>query len=186
MPERVPDCDFDGLSDGQEIKFNRNGYLGRKTDGEPIYGPRFTLYSYPHIKDSDGDGLSDYDEKGFGTDPFNRDADGDGLNDYDEKRLGTDPFNRDTDGDGLIDGSPTFDKENRIIAPTDPNPTKKDGVGDLWDKHIALHRRKNPPTTSSSGFAYKSLFADIGGYYLNCRVDEDRIMHIAQESWQKR
>lgn len=55
--------------------------------------------------DSDHDGLSDAEERVLGTDPFNPDTDGDGLTDYDEvKVFGTDPKNPDTDGDGYKDG----------------------------------------------------------------------------------
>jgi hypothetical protein len=55
--------------------------------------------------DSDGDGLSDKEEKGLGTNLNNSDTDGDGLNDYDEvKKWETDPNNPDSDGDGYSDG----------------------------------------------------------------------------------
>ena len=54
--------------------------------------------------DSDGDGLSDYDEiHTHGTDPLNADMDGDGVDDGDEIQYGTDPFSEDSDGDGLAD-----------------------------------------------------------------------------------
>lgn len=74
-------------------------------------------------KDSDSDGLSDYDEAKTGwtvTPPENlpplyphhvypnptlADADNDGFNDSKEKSLDTDPNNPDTDGDLLCDGS---------------------------------------------------------------------------------
>jgi Protein of unknown function (DUF1566)/Bacterial TSP3 repeat len=57
--------------------------------------------------DSDGDGLSDYDEIHlYGTDPTNPDSDGDGLDDFIEiKILKSDPLAGDEDGDGLLDGS---------------------------------------------------------------------------------
>ncbi|MBI2483289.1 hypothetical protein HYV74_03910, partial [Candidatus Uhrbacteria bacterium] len=42
-------------------------------------------------QDSDGDGLSDVDEKLWGTDPNNRDTDGDGYWDGDEVRKGYSP-----------------------------------------------------------------------------------------------
>lgn len=41
------------------------------------------------------------------------DSDGDGLTDDEERRLGTNPFNSDTDGDGIIDGLDKY--------PLDPN-----------------------------------------------------------------
>lgn len=39
-------------------------------------------------KDSDGDGLRDWEEELLGTDPFNPDTDGDGINDKEELRRG--------------------------------------------------------------------------------------------------
>jgi outer membrane protein OmpA-like peptidoglycan-associated protein len=76
-------------------------------------------------RDSDGDGLSDYDEiYVYGTDPLNPDTDGDGLTDYEEvMEYGTDPLNPDTDGDGLSDG----DEVN--VHGTDPLNPDTDGDG---------------------------------------------------------
>ena len=54
--------------------------------------------------DSDGDGLTDAEERRIGTDPFRADTDGDGISDGDEVRLGLDPLRADTDGDGILDG----------------------------------------------------------------------------------
>lgn len=55
--------------------------------------------------DSDGDGLTDAEEKALGTDPKNPDTDGDGLSDGDEVHIWhTDPLKKDTDGDGFNDG----------------------------------------------------------------------------------
>ncbi len=61
--------------------------------------------------DTDGDGLSDYDEThgvfGYTSDPNKADTDGDGLSDYDEVRgifgFVTNPNLRDTDGDRVND-----------------------------------------------------------------------------------
>ncbi len=62
--------------------------------------------------DTDGDGLSDYDEIhatfGFASDPNRPDSDGDSLTDFDEVMamhgFRTDPNLRDTDGDSIDDG----------------------------------------------------------------------------------
>lgn len=74
-----------------------------------------------YSKDQDHDGIPLSAEQLFGTDDTKADTDGDGLSDYDEiygwtkgkskTKIFTDPMNKDTDGDGLND------KE-------DPEPTK--------------------------------------------------------------
>jgi hypothetical protein len=56
--------------------------------------------------DSDGDGLTDAEEKALGTNPLKADTDDDGLTDWAEVKIyHTDPLNPDTDGDGYKDGS---------------------------------------------------------------------------------
>jgi len=57
------------------------------------------------MADTDGDGLSDYQEKLYGTKSNNPDSDGDGISDYEEIKIyQTDPNNPDSDGDGVPDG----------------------------------------------------------------------------------
>ncbi len=58
---------------------------------------------YLDLEDSDGDGLLDYQEIMYMTDPNNPDTDGDGLLDGDEINIGTSPNLPDTDGNGLSD-----------------------------------------------------------------------------------
>ena len=59
----------------------------------------------PMVMDQDIDGVYDFEEEKFGTDPNNPDTDSDGLDDYYEVRIyKTDPLNPDTDGDGYSDG----------------------------------------------------------------------------------
>ncbi|WP_298668081.1 hypothetical protein [uncultured Methanofollis sp.] len=60
------DLEGDGLPDYYE----EHGYI----DG---FGNRHT--SDPDLTDTDGDGLDDKAERGWGTDPFNPDSGGDGL-----------------------------------------------------------------------------------------------------------
>ncbi|MFA6551369.1 MAG: hypothetical protein WCV41_02475 [Patescibacteria group bacterium] len=58
------------------------------------------------ITDTDGDGLTDGEEKRLGADPNNSDTDGDGLFDREEVRIyKTNPLITDTDGDGYTDGA---------------------------------------------------------------------------------
>lgn len=72
--------------------------------------------------DSDLDGLSDVEEKQFGTDPKNIDTDGDGLTDYDEIKIyHTNPLKADTDGDGYNDGA----ELRRGYDPLGPGKLKK-------------------------------------------------------------
>jgi len=59
----------------------------------------------PSLIDSDSDGLTDVEEKAYGTNPNSVDTDGDNLSDYEEIKIyHTDPLNSDTDGDGYSDG----------------------------------------------------------------------------------
>ena len=95
----------------------------------------------PNNPDTDGDGLTDGEEKEHGTDPKNPDTDGDGVNDGDEVKDGTDPKNKDTDGDGLTDGE---EKEHG----TDPTKPDTDGDG-LKDKE-EVEGSKNPHKENKS------------------------------------
>jgi len=57
------------------------------------------------LVDADNDGLSDREEKKYGTDPHKYDTDNDGLSDYEEVKIyHTDPLDPDTDHDGIPDG----------------------------------------------------------------------------------
>lgn len=81
--------------------------------------------------DSDGDGLTDEEERALGTDPNNPDTDGDGLSDGEEVELGTDPTNPDTDGDGLSDGE-------EVSLGTDPTNPDTDGDGILDGSEVIV------------------------------------------------
>jgi hypothetical protein len=84
--------------------------------------------------DSDGDGLSDEEEKAIGTDPLNPDTDGDGLSDGVERYAGTDPFKDDISGiiqcnKFLDDDADLLNEcEERVIG-TDPCVADTDGDG---------------------------------------------------------
>lgn len=104
-----PDCDGDGLKDGQEVKkYNTN----------------------PLDADSDNDGLKDGEEVAtYKIEPMNADTDSDGLNDGEEiLKYKTSPLNADTDGDTLRDGDEVMKyKSDPLIADTDGG-TVNDGV----------------------------------------------------------
>jgi len=109
------------------------------------------------VLDSDGDGLSDDEERALGTHPDNPDSDGDGLGDGVEVKVGTDPNSDphtptivpgcdpfvDTDGDGLTDceerllGTDTCTGDTDGDAMSDPleflagtNPTQPEDARD--------------------------------------------------------
>ena len=79
----------------------------------------------PVPTDTDGDGLSDDQEAGLGTDPTEYDTDGDGVADGGEINAGTDPLAPDTDGDGFSDKDEldvSSDPLDPASMPTDPEP----------------------------------------------------------------
>ncbi len=98
------------LSAGGDISFtdDLNPAHDGKNDGwwHGMLGVTYKFGENKHNLDSDGDGLSDWDEINiYHTDPHNPDTDGDGLSDGDEiQKYHTDPLKADTDGDGLSDG----------------------------------------------------------------------------------
>ena len=110
------DGDGDGLADSIET----NGWDVAVT---AIDGTRTTHHvnSDPRLLDTDGDGLTDYEEFILKTDPRNPDTDEDGLSDWEEVRLyGSDPLKADTDGDGVNDGQEVlFGHTSPLLRDTD-------------------------------------------------------------------
>lgn len=125
--------------------------MERDTDGDGLsdYDEIYVHGTDPLDPDTDGDGLSDYDEINvYGTDPLNPDTDGDGLSDGDEVNIyGTDPLNPDTDGDGLTDGEEVMEY---FTDPLNPD-TDGDGLSDGDEVNVygtdPLH-----PDTDGDGF----------------------------------
>ncbi len=74
-------------------------------------------------QDSDGDGLKDWEELLYHTDPRNPDTDGDGTLDGEEVRLGRDPTKPNTSkdpkkpSDYFATAEPLTDAKNRSLAP---------------------------------------------------------------------
>ena len=80
-------------------------------DGLSDYDEIHLYHTDPHLADTDGDGHPDGQEVASGYSPLQAgkklkevDTDGDGLNDAQELVVGTDLGNSDTDGDGYFDG----------------------------------------------------------------------------------
>jgi hypothetical protein len=87
-----------------------NGVVGQISEADLIERP--ILY-YPVFKDSDNDGLTDEEEKKYGTDPLKFDTDGDGLSDSQEVFVYfTNPLKADSDGDGVPDKKEIEDRTN--------------------------------------------------------------------------
>ncbi len=123
----LDDTDGDGFSDGYEyyiwysavVGFNGNTLSGYRLDvadrdsrGIPITSGEIASLYNPNVegsikRDTDGDGIADYEEMVLGTNPFHWDTDGDGLSDGYELTYNMDPLsasgehgcNMNTDGD---------------------------------------------------------------------------------------
>lgn len=126
--------------------------MERDSDGDGLsdYDEIYVHETSPLNPDTDEDGLSDYDEiETHDTDPLNADTDGDGLSDGDEVNVhGTDPLNTDTDSDGLTDGEEVNEYE------TDPLDSDTDGDG-LNDGEEVNEYGTDPldPDTDGDGFS---------------------------------
>jgi hypothetical protein len=94
----LADSDCDGMSDDYEETFGLH----------PGYTADAAL-------DNDGDGLINFNEAGYGTNPHSADTDGDGVNDADEIAAGTDPLG-DTSQPPVADaGGPYLTTEGTLI-----------------------------------------------------------------------
>jgi len=139
--------DFSGGA-GVSLTDNLNYYkLGNAPDAYYNLGIGLTFVSESGLADNDHDGLTNDEEKEFGTDPNNPDTDGDGLSDGDEvHKYMTNPLMMDSDNDGLTDG----DEVNKYK--TDPNKydTDGDGLSD-GDEVMKYHTDPNKMDTDGDG-----------------------------------
>ena len=135
-----------------------NGHSGViPLDGAPL-AAQTTDWLQPASRDSDGDGLSNDDERSRGTNPYGSDTDGDGLSDGQEVlQLGTDPTNVDTDSDGISDRTEVqgfrYSYKDWYLNPLDPD-SNKDGLSDgiecaeLQDVQFDLDKNKSVLNTA--------------------------------------
>lgn len=111
-------------------------YSGGDSDGDGLsdYEEVVVHGTNPLVKDSNGDGLLDGAAVLAGFDPMEDDPDGDGVTTAEELAAGTNPFRADTDGDGHNDGADAF--------PLDPsrNEALTDDPGDDTPPTIILER----------------------------------------------
>lgn len=116
------DTDGDGILDSIDTDDDNDGM---PDEWENAYGLNSKSSSDRDL-DNDGDGLTNFEEFEFNSNPNEADTDGDGLNDKEEKLLGTNPNNVDTDGDGLND---KIEVENGL-DPKNPDDAREDLDGD--------------------------------------------------------
>jgi hypothetical protein len=141
------DSDDDGLKDGFEIKvFKTNAFSS----------------------DTDEDGMNDYWEVVFGTDPKQKDShignDGDSLSNYEEMLMGYHPWITDTDRDGTPDGEEdkdgdglTFIQEWRLGL----NDNDIDSDNDLLPDGYEISIGKDP--TKKDDLSDRNLYPDTDG-----------------------
>lgn len=117
-----------------------------------------TLYAlwldFNDTTDTDKDGIPDWLEKIFKTDPASDDTDGDGLTDEIEiMYTETDPLNPDTDGNGIKDGDEDFDQDglsNRQEAEKGTNPALTDTDGDGLTDYEEVYVYNTDPLKSDT------------------------------------
>lgn len=94
--------------------------------------------------DSDGDGLSDEEERRTGTDPFNPDTDGDGYPDGLEIILGSDPLDPHSVPDirppGIVSG-PVLEIQNTGRSKTQLDAPHRDRKGEKNVSQMHFPRR---------------------------------------------
>lgn len=98
VPQQVSDVIEKTTAPIEEVAPVQETTVPQKDQDEDGVGPTAVV-------DSDGDGLTNDEERTAGTSVAKPDTDGDGLGDREEVKVyDTDPKNSDTDGDGYSDG----------------------------------------------------------------------------------
>ena len=186
-PESKPfacsvDSDGDGLQDGTELGrtipifgfYDEDSRLIQGTDPAvfvPANDPEKT--SHPRYADTDGDGLSDGEERRIGSDPNAVDTDGDGLSDRHEvEEAGTNPLSADTDGDGFDDSMDAYptdateraDNDGDGVGDNADTDDDNDGLPDSWEEMYAdLDQGNADADADVDGDGYTNLEEFIAG-----------------------
>ena len=138
---RTADTDGDGEDDKKELAWGSNPRgswstpststgIPRDSDRDGLTDVEERQYgTYSNRADSDSDGLDDGEEVLLGTEPTWADTDSDGLGDREERDAGTNPHIADTDRDGHLDGSD--------VMPFDRRPDRdNDGLSDADEERV--------------------------------------------------
>lgn len=121
------DSDGDGLTDEEEQRgwiitiTKLDGSVERREVTSDPVSVDLDADGLMLSRDTDQDGISDYDEKTYGTNPRNADTDDDSISDFDELTyVYSDPTIQDSDDDGLADGlEVNFFMTSPLMADTD-------------------------------------------------------------------
>ncbi len=146
------------------------------------------------FSDFDNDGLNNFLEKMYGTNPDKADSDEDGLSDYEELVIiGTNPNEKDSDSDGIYDGEEdidgdglsnaeeeefgtdncTMDSDGDLLKDYDEvkvymtNPLSRDTDGDGISDKWEIENNTDP-LTYNSNVVYKS---ECKGFYNKVEIE---------------
>lgn len=134
-----------------------------RVEDEKVVTPKqtaFAVISEITALDSDGDGLRDWEEELWKSDPHNPDTDGDGTNDNDEVSSGRSPVVAGPDdvlenGIGFFDNTESIHKEN----------TKIDILAqDLFVDYIDLKKQNNLNTKSEQELVERLINESAGTF----------------------
>lgn len=109
------------------------------TSVPPLIGKEVNTSEVLRYRDTDNDGLSDYDELFvYSTSPYLADTDSDGISDYDEVRQGKNPNCPEGEVCGsVVDTASTLpdkpDQSDLFVADDSIIPTSLDDLGELYD-----------------------------------------------------
>ena len=108
------------------------------------------------VDDSDGDGLTDAEEKAAGTNPYNADSDGDGMPDGWEATNGLNPLVASLAGDADNDG---VSDVREFMLGTNPRSTDSDNdqLPDAWELDNSLNARVDDASDDPDGDGVTSL-----------------------------
>jgi hypothetical protein len=155
------------LTDSEFNSSSQSTLLGKYLNPPFNLWETYGLIPPPGDIDSDGDGLTDWEETViYGTNPLDKDTDKDGLEDGQEVRvIGSDPLVKDTDGDGLFDGAEV------LYYGTDPTNESTDG-DPYDDKQEITGTSKNGPMPAYVNAPGNNVF--VAAYpVIEIIVDED-------------